>query len=52
MADRPKTGIIQIEWVEGHDPADFDTYGWKVTCEPTVDDDLVVGILNEVLKVY
>jgi len=48
----PKSGTITIEWVVGSDPSDFDTYGWRITCEPKVSDDLVTGVLGEVLRVY
>jgi hypothetical protein len=47
-----KSGKIVIEWVIGSDPNDFDTYGWGVKCEPPVSDELVAGILAEVLRVY
>ena len=50
--DQPKSGTIVIEWVIGHDPTDFDTYGWRVTCEPTLPDEMVAALLAEVLKVY
>jgi hypothetical protein len=36
----------------GHNPADYDTHGWRVTRQPWVPDDLVAGDLTEVLKVY
>ena len=50
--DAVKSRRITIECMLGHDPDNFDTYAWKVTCEPTLPDELVAGILGEVLKVY
>jgi hypothetical protein len=48
----PPTGTITIEWAVGSDPNDFDTYAWSVRCEPPIPDELVSGLLTEVVKVY
>ncbi len=48
----PPTGKITIEWSLGHEPNDFDTYAWRVTCDPELPDEAVAGILAEVLKAY
>lgn len=48
----PPTGKITIEWSLGHEPNDFDTYAWRVTCYPQLPDEAVAGILAEVLKAY
>jgi hypothetical protein len=48
----PKAGRIVIDWVVGHDPDDFDTYGWRLQCDPKLPDEVVVALLAEVLKVY
>jgi hypothetical protein len=50
--ERPKAGKIVIDWTMGHDPDDFDTYAWQVTCDPKLPDEVVGGLLSEVLKVY
>ena len=48
----PQTGTITIEWVVGSNPNDIDTYGWSVRCDPPIPDELVSGLLTEVVKVY
>jgi hypothetical protein len=48
----PPEGEIRITWARGHDPDDFDTYAWGVQCAPLLPDEVVEGILAEVLKVY
>jgi hypothetical protein len=51
-ASLPNDGVIRIEWTIGSDPSDYDTYSWSVTCEPEIPDEVVDGILTEVLRVY
>ncbi len=36
VEEPPASGQIVIEWVVGHDPSDYDTYDWKVTCDPKI----------------
>jgi hypothetical protein len=52
FADLPPNGTIVIEWAKGHDPNKFDTYAWGVKCDPLLPDEVVSGILSEVLRVY
>jgi hypothetical protein len=51
-AEQPKTGTITIDWVVGSDPSDATTYGWQLRVEPPLPDDLLVGLLTEIRKVY
>jgi hypothetical protein len=51
MADPPKAGKIEIEWFEGTDPSDFETYTWKLTCYPALDHDRMTGLLAEIVRV-
>lgn len=51
-SELPAEGEIRITWTRGHDPKDFDTYAWGVQCAPSLPDEVVAGILSEVLKVY
>ncbi len=46
------TGTVTIEWVVGSNPDDLDTYAWSVRCDPAIPDELVSGLLAEVIKVY
>ncbi len=48
----PQQGRIVIDWVVGHDPTDYGTYEWRLTCEPRVPDNLVAEGLAQVLQVY
>lgn len=50
MADRPRAGKIEIEWVQRREDPD-EIYYWKVTCFPSQDPGLVADILSEIAKV-
>jgi hypothetical protein len=55
MSETPntgQTGRITIEWTVGWNPEDLDTYKWSVRCDPPIPDELVSGLLAEVIKVY
>lgn len=45
-------GVITIEWAMGADPEDFESYSWSVRPDPPVADELVAGILADILAVY